>query len=77
MPVFSYLAYPKKGEKQALLKDLTAIEHCEVVPADHVEILLLVTDTPGADAEKTLQEELKRIKSLQSLGMVFGHMDAL
>jgi len=76
MPIFSYLAYPEKGEKEALLKDLTALEHCEVTPAENEEVLLLVTDTPNDDTEKALQKRLNRLKSLQSLGMTFGHGDA-
>ena len=73
MPIISYLAYPQKGEKETLLKDLSTLEHCEATPAENEEILLLVTDTPDDDTEKKLQQELKRLKSLQSLGMTFGH----
>ena len=75
MPIISYLAYPQKGEKETLLKDFSALEHCEATPADNEEILLLVTDTPDDDTEKKLQEKLKELKSLQSLGMTFGHGD--
>jgi len=76
MPIISYLAYPQKGEKETLLKDLSTLEHCEATPAENEEILLLVTDTPDDDTEKKLQQKLKRLKSLQSLGMTFGHGDA-
>jgi len=76
MPVFSYLAYPKHGEKKALLRDLAALDYCDVVPADNQEILLLVTDTPNEQVEKALQEKLNSLKTLQSLGMAFGHTDA-
>ena len=75
MPVFSYLAYPKQGAKEQLQKDLSALDHCEVTPADNAEILILVTDTPDADKEKQLQKQLKSLKSLESLGMTFGHED--
>lgn len=76
MPIFSYLAYPEKGQKETLLEDLSALDHCEVTPAVNEEVLLLVTDTPDDDTEKALQKRLKKIKSLQSLGMTFGHGDA-
>ena len=76
MPVFSYLAYPKKGAKEKLLTDLTALDYCEVIPSDNEEILILVTDTPDEDKEKELQKQLKAINSLESLGMTFGHSDA-
>ena len=75
MPVFSYLAYPKHGAKQELLKDLAALDYCEATPADNENILILVTDTPDEDAEKMLQKKLKNLKTLESLGMTFGHVD--
>jgi len=75
VPVFSYLAYPEKGAKEELLNDLSALDYCEATPAENEEILILVTDTPDEDKEKELQEKLKEIKSLQSLGMTFGHTD--
>jgi len=73
MPVFSYLAYPAQGAKEELLKDLAALEYCEVTPAENEELLILVTDTPDEEKEKVLQKELESLKSLQSLGMTFGH----
>ena len=75
MPVFSYLAYPKRGAKEQLFKDLAALDYCEAPPAENEEILILVTDTPDEDREKALQKELKSLKSLESLGMTFGHVD--
>ena len=76
MPVFSYLAYPKRGAKKALIKELAALAHCEATPADNEEILILVTDTPDDDTEKELKKKLKGLKNLESLGMTFGHTDA-
>lgn len=76
MPVFSYLAYPLKGEKEALLSDLAALDHCEVMPAENEDVLILVTDTPNEKEEKLLHKKLRKLKSLQSLGMTFGHTDA-
>ena len=75
MPVFSYLAYPKLGAKDELLKDLAVLDYCEATPADNEEILILITDTPDEDHEKILQKKLKNLKSLESLGMTFGHVD--
>jgi nitrate reductase NapAB chaperone NapD len=76
MPVFSYLAYPVKGAKEELLNELAALDHCEVMPAENEEILILVTDAPNEEQEKDLQNKIKQLKSLQSLGMTFGHGDA-
>ena len=75
MPVFSYLAYPKQGAKQALIHDLSAIEFCDVTPADNENILILITETPDETTEKVLQNKLKQLNSLESLGMTFGHAD--
>ncbi len=75
MPIFSYLAYPVQGAKEQLINDLSALEFCEVTPAENEEVLVLVTDTPDEETEKQLQEQLKAIKSLESLGMTFGHTD--
>jgi nitrate reductase NapAB chaperone NapD len=76
MPVFSYLAYPAKGAKEELLNELAALDHCEVMPAENEEILILVTDAPNEEQEQELQKKIKQLKSLQSLGMTFGHGDA-
>lgn len=73
MAILSYLALPRTGEKERLCNDLAATAHCEVMAADNQEVVLLVTDTPDQEAEKRLQQELKKIGSLQSLSMVFGH----
>ena len=75
MPVFSYLAYPKQGAKQNLLNDLTSLDYCEATPADNQNILILITDTPDEETEKVLQKKLKELKTLESLGMTFGHVD--
>jgi nitrate reductase NapAB chaperone NapD len=75
MPIFSYLAYPVQGAKEQLLNDLSALDFCEVTPAENEEVMVLVTDTPDEETEKKLQEKLKDIKSLESLGMTFGHTD--
>lgn len=75
MPVFSYLAYPVSGSKEQLFIDLAALDFCEVTPAENEEVMILVTDTPDEEAEKKLQEQLKALESLESLGMTFGHTD--
>ncbi len=76
MPVFSYLAYPEKGAKQSLHDALCALDYCEVIPAENEDVLILVTDTPSNDREQELQDKIRAIPSLQSLGMTFGHQGA-
>ena len=73
MPVFSYLAYPAKGKKEGLLHDFEALDYCEALSAENEEVLILVTDTPDEDKERELQKKLKKLKSLESLAMTFGH----
>ena len=58
MPIFSYLAYPVQGAKEQLLKELKALNFCEVTPAENEEVFILVTDTPDEETEKKLQEKL-------------------
>ncbi len=73
MPVFSYLAYPEIGAKNKLMDELQALEHCEAMPADNEEVIILITDTPDDKIEAVLQKKLKGLKSLQSISMTFGH----
>jgi nitrate reductase NapAB chaperone NapD len=77
MPIFAYLAIPVDGAKEILAADLTALPHCEIIPADNKDILILVTDAPDELAERNLQDNLRNIKSLQSLSMTFGCSDEL
>ena len=75
MPVFSYLAYPEQGRKEELLREFAVLDYCEAMPAENVDVLILLTDTPDEKKEKELQIKLKELKSLQSLSMTFGHTD--
>ena len=75
MPIFSYLAMPKSGAKEALCADLAALSHCEVIPSDNQEVVVLVTDTPDETTEDKLQKSLNNLQSLQSLSLTFGYDD--
>ena len=77
MPILGYIASPKSGVKQELLQELNALQYCEAFPADNVDILILVTDTPDKETEEKLQRHLKDINSLESLSMTFGYNDEL
>ncbi len=77
MPILGYIASPQSGAKQKLLQELNALQYCEAFPADNVDILILVTDTPDKETEEKLQVQLKGIKSLESLSMTFGYNDEL
>lgn len=73
MPILSYLALPRKGAMDQLCADLSDMDYCEIIPAENQDVVVLVTDTPDEKTEKTLQETLKNLPSLQSLSMTFGH----
>ncbi|MBU0662996.1 MAG: chaperone NapD [Proteobacteria bacterium] len=73
MPILSFLVLPQAGAMEQLCADLSAMEHCEIIPSDNQEVVVLVTDTPDEEAENKLQEMLKNLPSLQSISMTFGH----
>ena len=77
MPVLAYIASPRTGEKNELLKELNSMQNCEAFSADNAEILILVTDTPDGETEKQLQKQLNKLESLESLSMTFGYNDEL
>lgn len=72
MPIFSYLAIPKNGAMQALCSELTALEGCEILPAENKDVVVLVTETPDETTEEELQATLKNLDNLQSLSLAFG-----
>ncbi len=73
MPILSYLVLPRDGAMDQLCADLSTMEYCEIIPADNQEVVVLVTDTPDDKVEKNLQESLKKLPSLHSISMTFGH----
>jgi len=75
MPIFSYLAIPTSGAKELLFASLSTLPHCEVIPSDNREVVVLVTDTPDEATEDKLQKSLKNLQSLQSLSLAFGYDD--
>jgi len=70
MPIKSYLAHPHEGKKSELIKALSAINECEVIPARNEELLIVVTDTQDKIEEDNLKEKLETIESLKLLAMV-------
>lgn len=77
MPIFSYLAMPKKGAKESLCAELSRLDYCQIVPAENQDVIVLVTDTPDDTTEKRLQRTLKELQSLQSLSMAFGYNEKI
>ena len=73
MPIFSYLAIPKEGAGETMCAELSALDYCQVIPADNQDVVVLVTDTPDDTTEEGLQKILRRLPSLQSLSLTFGY----
>ncbi len=72
MPIKSYLAHPQEGKKEDLLMALSKINHCEVIPAQNKDVIVLVTDTESEIEENILKEKLEAIESLKLFSMVSG-----
>ncbi|WP_282124256.1 hypothetical protein [Algibacter mikhailovii] len=72
MPIKSYLAHPHDGQKAELVKALSDIEACEVMPATNENILVVVTDTLDDASEEILKEQIDKIQSLKLLTLVSG-----
>lgn len=72
MPIKSYLAHPKDGQKNELTKTLSAIENCEVIPAKNENVLVVVTETDSEEQEQELKQKLDAISSLKLLSLVSG-----
>jgi len=75
MPIFSFLVYPEKNMKDELIRDLSAMPHCEIKPSENQDVLILLIDTHDEETSKDLIDTIKELKSLQSLSMTFGHTD--
>ena len=73
MPIFSYLAIPIERSDRAMCAELAALNHCQIIPAENQDVIVLVTDTPDETTEERLQKRLKRLQSLQSLSLTFGY----
>ncbi|PWG06011.1 hypothetical protein [Polaribacter aquimarinus] len=72
MPIKSYLAHPHTGQKEQLVNELTALENCEIIPADNKEVLVLVTDTASDTEDDILKQKIETFKSLKLLALVSG-----
>ncbi len=77
MPIKSYVAFPRKGEKEQLVKVLENTKHCEVLPATNKEVLVLVTDTKDDQQEEALQQILDSIEEIEHLNLVSGFSEKI
>jgi hypothetical protein len=72
MPIKSYLAYPREGQRDALADALGAVPGCQVIPAVNRDLLIVVTDTRDDTAEAAVQEALAGLELLGGLALVAG-----
>ena len=72
MPIKSYLAHPEEGKKEELIKAISQIDQCEVIPAENKNVLVLITETENEAQEKLLTKRLESIQSLKLLALVSG-----
>lgn len=72
MPIKSYLAHPYDGKKEELVKALSNLKECEVLPAENENVLVVVTETTDDTKDTELKETIETIKSLKLLALVSG-----
>ena len=72
MPIKSYLAHPHDGKKEALIKALSQLNNCDVIPAENKDLLIVVTDTNNKIEDEQLKEKIEALDSLKLLAMVSG-----
>lgn len=72
MPLKSYLAFPRPGQRDSLTASLSQIPHCQALPAANRDVVVLLTDTPDDPTEATVEESLRSLEHLQFLSLVAG-----
>lgn len=72
MSIKSYLAYPYEGKIGELQEALKQLDHCEIIPAENIDLLVVVTDTATRSEDDTIKEKIEAITSLQTLALVSG-----
>ncbi len=75
MPIISYLAYPEKEHRTALLEELQAHPYCEVIPAENADVLIVVTDTPDRETDDIVRNYLEQHQGLLCLAMIHGQVE--
>tara|TARA_R110001606_G_scaffold135548_2_gene272661 strand:- start:5123 stop:5362 length:240 start_codon:yes stop_codon:yes gene_type:complete len=72
MPITSYLAHAIKGQKKDLIKQLSGLQNCDIIPAENQDIVVVVTDTEDTIQEDILKEQIEAFASLKLLALVSG-----
>jgi nitrate reductase NapAB chaperone NapD len=72
LAIKSYVACPRAGKLAELISELASIPGCEATRAGAREVAILVTETATEEDEEKLGARLAKVRSLQSLTMVYG-----
>jgi nitrate reductase NapAB chaperone NapD len=75
MPICSYLVIPEEGATAKVRARLEGIPECLVVAAENRDVLILVTETDGLDAEEELRSTVAATDGIQALLLTFGEID--
>ncbi|BDS14761.1 hypothetical protein [Aureispira anguillae] len=73
MPVKSYLVTPVAKRQKALVKELSRMDGCEVLPSTNHELIVLITDTGTTLEEKLLLDALKELQHIKDISLVSGY----
>jgi nitrate reductase NapAB chaperone NapD len=72
MTVQSYLVYPETGRLEAVSQILSEIPSCEVIRAANRDLLILVTETDDAQAQKQLEARIEELAGVECVALVSG-----
>lgn len=75
MPICSYLVIPEEGAAAKVRAGLEEISACLVVAAENRDVLILVTETEGLEAEEELRSTVEAMAGIQALLLTFGEID--
>jgi len=76
MPVCGYVVVTRPGSRDRAAEKLSRLGGCEVVRAENDDVLLLVTESAGPDAEAGLRDRVEAIPEIQTLVMSFGEIES-
>mgnify|MGYP000415694987 CR=1 FL=1 len=72
MSIKSYLAYPQTGRKEKLIAALSKMKHCELLPSENKDVIILITDTETKAQDEQINSQLEALDSLKLLTLVSG-----
>ena len=74
MTICSYLVIPTSGASHRLGERLGRLPGCEVVPALNDDLLILLTESDGAEAERRLRSSIEELEDVRALLLTFGEV---